>query len=111
MPFSQASLLRTTPLSGVATGEGWDHRQCTLVHLRPNLQSVGDCGRSGTAYRGCALAVVDVARAVGAGTAGVGVRATGGAAEGGGWERGLDGVAAGSEFALVSAGLDDEVPA
>jgi len=46
-PFSQASLLRTTPLSGVATGDGCEYRQSALVHFRPNLQSVGDCGRSG----------------------------------------------------------------
>ena len=42
LPFSQGSLLRTTPLSGVATGEGCDQRQRGFVHLSPNLQSVGD---------------------------------------------------------------------
>ena len=40
-PFSQASLLRTTPLSGVATGDGCEYRQSAFVHLIPNLQSVG----------------------------------------------------------------------
>ena len=50
LPFSQASLLSTTPLSGVATGEGWDHRQWAFVHLRPNLQRLGDWGLSGMAY-------------------------------------------------------------
>lgn len=47
LPFTQASLLKTTPLSGVATGDGWEYRQSAFVHFRPNLQSVGDCGRSG----------------------------------------------------------------
>lgn len=47
LPLSHASLLRTTPLSAVATGEGCEYRQYALVHLGPNLQSVGDWGRSG----------------------------------------------------------------
>ncbi len=47
LPFSQGSLLRTTPLSGVATGEGCDHLHTAFVHFNPNLQRVADSGRSG----------------------------------------------------------------
>ena len=47
LPFSQGSLLRTTPLSAVATGDGCEYRQRGFVHLRPNLHNVGDWGRSG----------------------------------------------------------------
>jgi len=47
LPLSQASLLKTTPLSAVATGEGCEYRQRALVHFMPNLHRVGDCGRSG----------------------------------------------------------------
>ena len=47
LPFSQGSLLRTTPLSAVATGDGCEYRQVGLVHFILYLQSVGDIGRSG----------------------------------------------------------------
>jgi hypothetical protein len=46
-PCSHASLLSTTPLSTVATGDGCEYRQWGFVHLSPNLHNVGDCGRSG----------------------------------------------------------------
>lgn len=47
VPFSHASELRTTPLSGVATGEGCEYLQVTLMHLTPNLHRVGDRGLVG----------------------------------------------------------------
>src|SRR5258707_15018288 len=61
-PCSHGSLLNTMPLSGVANGEGCDHRQCGFVHFSENLQRVGDGGRSGTGKFG----------RVGCGVAGVG---------------------------------------
>jgi hypothetical protein len=70
LPLSHASLVSTTPLSVVATGDGCDHLQNALVHFMPNLHSVGDCGRSGgTKARRCC--VVDVATVGGVGLAGV----------------------------------------
>lgn len=71
LPFSQGSLLRTTPLSGVATGEGWDQRQSGFVHFRPNLQSVGDCGLSGGTKPSRPVVLITVGG--GAAAAGVGV--------------------------------------
>lgn len=52
LPFSQGSLLKTTPLSAVATGDGCEYRQRGFVHFRLNLHSVGDWGRSGATNPG-----------------------------------------------------------
>lgn len=68
-PRSHGSLLRTIPLSTVATGEGCEYRQWAFVHFKPNLHSVGDEGRSGTEYAGVA--------ATGAAITGVGATGTG----------------------------------
>lgn len=60
-------MLSTTPLSGVATGDGWDQRHSGLVHFKPNLHNVGDWGRSGATnpvrVEGCVVVVVAAAPA------------------------------------------------
>jgi hypothetical protein len=71
LPFSQASLVSTTPLSVVATGDGCDHLQSALVHFMPNLHSVGDWGRSGGTEPGRCCCVVEAATVDGVGLAGV----------------------------------------
>ena len=43
-PFSRASVLSTTPLSAVATGDRCEKQHCEFVHLVPNLHRVGDWG-------------------------------------------------------------------
>ena len=54
----------------MATGEGWEYRHRGFVHLRANLHSVGDWGRSGAVKPGRAdPADEDGVRGVGATTA------------------------------------------
>lgn len=79
LPFSHASVLSTTPLSAVATGDGWEYRHCELVHLIPNLHNVGDCGRSGRAYAGFRGALDDTALAGSGMGAAIGVDCAGSA--------------------------------
>ena len=51
-PLGQNSVLNTTPLSTVATGDGWENLHCGLVHLRAYLHREGVPGRSGPDIKG-----------------------------------------------------------
>lgn len=59
-PFSQGSVLNTTPLSFVATGLGWLYRQVGFVQFVTNLQRVGEAGRRGPVGAAAAAAVIGV---------------------------------------------------
>lgn len=72
-PFSQASLLKTIPLSGVATGLGCAYLHKAFVHRTPNLHNVGEEGLEGgdTPGRAIDVELEEAERGVGAAIAGV----------------------------------------